>query len=133
MLWRTKSASEMSGDRIVSDTNPLIYLVDGNEEAGQHLDQRECWVSEITELEIFGKKNLRASDKKEIDLLLASCFIIDLQPGIKDIVKSLQQSTNLKLPDAIIAATALYLDLPLLTADRVFKQVAGLELMLLTF
>ena len=123
----------MSGVRIVSDTNPLIYLLDGDDLVARHLNQRECWISVITELEIFGKKNLSAAERKEVNLLPDSCFIVDLLPEIKGRVKNLQQSTSLKLPDAIIAATALYLNLPLLTADKSFKQVNGLELILLSF
>jgi len=99
----------MSGIRIVSDTNPLIYMLNGNEQAGKHLDGKECWISVVTELEMYGKKNLSKTDKNEIQLLLDSCFITDLLPGIKDIVKQLQQTASLKLPDLIIAATALYL------------------------
>jgi predicted nucleic acid-binding protein len=35
---------------------------------------------------------------------------------------------DIKLPDAVIAATALYLDLPLLSFDQGFKQVLNLKL-----
>lgn len=123
----------MSGTRLVADTNPLVYLLGGNEHVGKHLDGKECWISVITELELFGKKNLSAADKREIQILIDSCFVTDLLPSIKSITKNLQQSTYLKLPDAIIAATALYLDLPLLTADSGFKKVKDLELILINF
>jgi predicted nucleic acid-binding protein len=123
----------MSGVRIVSDTNPLIYLLNGNEQIANHLDGKECWISVISELELYGKKLLSATDKREIDSLLNSCFIIDLLPEVKKLVKGLQQSSTLKLPDAIIAATALYLNLPLLTADKTFRRVKELELVLITF
>ncbi len=121
----------MSGIRIVSDTNPLIYLLGGNERAAKHLDGKECWLSVITELELYGKKDLTKADKFQIQLLLDSCFITDLLPEIKEIVKNLQPSSSLKLPDLIIAATALYLGLPLLTADIGFKKVKGLDIILL--
>ncbi len=123
----------MSGIRIVSDTNPLIYLLGGDELAAKHLDGKECWLSVITELELYGKKDLTKADKYQIQLLLDSCFITDLLPGIKEIVKNLQPSSSLKLPDLIIAATALYLGLPLLTADIGFKKVKGLDIILLAF
>lgn len=99
----------MSGIRVVSDTNPLVYLLNGNAGVGNLLDGKECWVSVITELELFGKKNLTPIDKKEIQILPDSCYITDLLPGIKRITKSLQQSSSFKLPDAIIAATAIIL------------------------
>jgi len=121
----------MSGIRIVADTNPLVYLLNGNEQVGNHLDGKECWISVITELELFGKRNLTVQDKREVKSLLDSCFVADLLPGIKEITKDLQQSTTLKLPDTIIAATAIYLGLPLLTADKAFKKIKDLELILL--
>jgi len=41
------------------------------------------------------------------------------------------QKFVIKLPDAIIAATALYLDLPLLTADKEFSKIPDVKLILL--
>jgi len=79
----------MNGISILSDTNPLIYL------------------------------------------LLDNCFIAELTPQIKGLVKDLMQGFRVKLPDAIIAATALYLDLPLLTADAGFKKIPDIKLILL--
>jgi hypothetical protein len=38
---------------------------------------------------------------------------------------------KIKLPDAIIAATAMYLDLPLLTFDSDFARVPQLKLFIL--
>ncbi len=36
----------------------------------------------------------------------------------------------MKLPDCIVAASALYLDLPIITADKDFKKIKELNLML---
>jgi predicted nucleic acid-binding protein len=41
--------------------------------------------------------------------LLDDCFIAELTPHVKQLVKKLMQKYAIKLPDAIIAATALYL------------------------
>jgi len=43
------------------------------------------------------------------------------------------QQVSVKLPDAIVAATAIYLDLPLLTADMGFNKIPHLKLILLEF
>jgi len=43
------------------------------------------------------------------------------------------QEVSVKLPDAIVAATSIYLDLPLLTADVGFEKIHGLKLILLEF
>ncbi len=39
------------------------------------------------------------------------------------IILMVKQQYNLKLPDAIIAATSICYDLPLLTCDKEFKKV----------
>ena len=121
----------MNGISLLSDANPLIYLLDGNHEVAGYLDEKQVWLSVISELELFGKRGLRASEIDEINLLLDSCFIAELSPQIKAIVKKLMQKFTIKLPDAIIAATALYLDLPLLTADAHFQKIPDLNLILL--
>jgi predicted nucleic acid-binding protein len=62
--------------------------------------------------------------------LLDGCFIIDINQEIKQIYKGLKQQHNLKLPDAIIAATSIYLDMPFLTFDKGFKNIPELQLVL---
>ena len=59
-----------------------------------------------------------------------NCFVIDIEPEIKRIYREIKQKYTIKLPDAVIAATALYLDLPLLTFDMGFKPVLNLKLIL---
>jgi predicted nucleic acid-binding protein len=113
----------MNGISLLSDTNPLIYLLGGNIEVAEILDEKQVWLSAISELELFGKRSLSKSDIREINALLDNCFIAELSPQVKRIVKEIMQSVVVKLPDAIIAATALYLDLPLLTADIGFRKI----------
>ena len=63
-----------------------------------------------------------------IDSLIENCFVIGINQEIKYIYRKIKQTYAIKLPDAVIAATALYLDLPLLTFDRVFERVPNLKL-----
>ena len=121
----------MNGISIVTDTNPLIYLLNGSEKAAEYLNGKQIWISVISELELFGKKGLTKSEKQEIELLIESCFVAELSSGIKNITKELLQNVNIKLPDAIVAATALYLDMPLLTFDTDFIRVHDLKLFIL--
>ena len=54
-------------------------------------------------------------------------YLIDLQESLKTI--ELRQQFRIKLPDAIIAATALVYDLTLITRNAVdFKNIAGIKL-----
>jgi predicted nucleic acid-binding protein len=121
----------MSGISILSDTNPIIYLLDGNVEVAAFLDEKQVWISVITELELFGKKGLSKAEISEFDSLLSSCFIAELTPQIKQISKELMQKYSIRLPDAIIASTAMYLDIPLLSADLEFQKIPELKFILL--
>ena len=121
----------MNGISIVSDTNPLIYLLNGSQKAADYLDGKQIWISVISELELFGKKGLTEAEKQEIDYLTENCIIAELNTGIKTRTKEILQTVSIKIPDAIIAATAMYLDLPLLTFDSDFTRVPGLKLFIL--
>ncbi len=120
----------MNGVRILCDTNPLIYLLDGNRDVARFLDGKQIYVSVITELELFGKQNLSVQDNEIIETLLGVCFTIDINPEIKQIYREIRQKYTVKLPDAIIAATAIYLDLPLMTFDVGFKNIPNLKLIM---
>ena len=54
----------MNGIRILCDTNPLIYLLDGNRDIARFLDNKQIYLSVITELELFGKPNLSKNKTK---------------------------------------------------------------------
>ena len=120
----------MNGIRIVCDTNPIIYLLDGNKDIANLLDSKQIYLSVITELELFGKPSLSVHDNKIIEVLLDECFVIDINQEIKHIYREIKQKHIIKLPDAIIAATAIYLDIPLLTFDKGFKNIPHLKLMM---
>ena len=120
----------MNGIKIVCDTNPLIYLLDGNRNIAQFLNGRQIYLSVITELELLGKQNLSIQENEIIESLLDECFVIDINQEIKHIYREIKQQHNIKLPDAIIAATAIYLDMPLLTFDKEFKNIQNLKLLM---
>jgi len=40
---------------------------------------------------------------------------------------------KIKLPDAVVAATALYLDAPLITAGKQFAKIPNLKLLAVSF
>ena len=118
----------MNGISIFCDTNPLIYLLNGDRSIARFLDNKQIYISVITELELFGKPNLSIHDNKMIDSLIESCFVIDINQEIKDLYRTLKRNYNIKLPDAVIASTALYLDMPLFTHDQVFQRLPNLKL-----
>jgi len=55
----------------------------------------------------------------------------ELTADIRKIAIEIRQKVKVKTPDAIIAATSKYLQIPLVTSDKGFKNVPDLELILL--
>ena len=63
--------------------------------------------------------------------LLSDCIIFPFTDDIKNITINIRQSKKIKLPDAIIAATAIHYKLPLISADSGFKNISALTLITL--
>ena len=118
----------MNGINLMIDTNVAIYLLNGNTKLAQLLDEKNIFISFITELELLSKSGLTLAEKKIIKSFLNDCTIYDINTFIKDKVIDLKQSVKIKLPDAIIASTALWLNLPLVSADTDMKKIKSLNL-----
>lgn len=118
----------MSGKEILADTNILIYLLQGDNTLEEILLGKQLHISFISELELIGFHNASKDHEKKIESLLNDCFIIPLSHNIKSKYKTIRKSHKLKLADSVVAATALSLDMPLITADKQFKSIKALQL-----
>jgi predicted nucleic acid-binding protein len=118
----------MSGNRLFLDTNILLYLLQGDETLVEVLDKKQIYISFVTQLELLSFPGLSKKDTKVIDELLKECVIIDINSEIKNLTISYRKKYKLKLPDSIIAASSLYLDIPLISADADFKIIDELNL-----
>ena len=118
----------MSGTKLLLDTNILLYLLNGDETLADLLSGTRPYISFITELELLSFQKLKSSEKKKISNLIKHCTIIDVNAPIKELTINIRQKSNLKLPDALIAATSKYLQIPLLSADKDFDKVKDLDL-----
>jgi predicted nucleic acid-binding protein len=116
----------MSGFSFVADTNFLIDVHEGKEKVESFLDG-----SVISEIELLGWYKLNAAEKEKLQALLSDCFIYELTTEIRKIAIEIRQANKIKTPDAIIAATSKYLQIPLVTSDKGFKNIADLELILI--
>lgn len=120
----------MSGRNILADTNIVMYILNGNEAAAIFINDH-FYVSDITEIELLGKKDIGAAEYKLRKDFLDNCVVVDLTELIKKVTIKLKQKYTMKTVDAIIAASAIYLNLPLVTADKGFKKIKELDLQLL--
>jgi predicted nucleic acid-binding protein len=110
-------------DRLVADTSLLVNFFNGHQVSKQYLQNSEIWISGITEIEILSFPKLSAHDKRLIKDFLKSIYIVDLEQPVKEITIDLRSTYRFKLSDAVIAATAIYLNMPLFTFDSDFKRI----------
>lgn len=120
----------MNGNSFLIDTNVVLYLLNGDARVATLLKDAYVYVSFITEMELLGFKNITAKEHKLIKQFLTDCTIIDVNDSIKNNAIAIRKSSSMKMPDCIIAATAVFLNIPFITADRHFKQVKDLSLVL---
>jgi predicted nucleic acid-binding protein len=120
----------MNGSKYLADTNVLLYVIAGNIAVSDYIND-EFYISEITEIELLGNKGITDIQYKYRNKMIVNCTIVSLSEYIKRITIQLKQNYTLKIPDAIIAATAIYLNIPLLTTDKDFKKIKELDLILI--
>ena len=111
------------------DTNILLYLLEGDSTLTDVLDNKQFYISFITQMELLSFAGLTQKDLRIIMELLSECVIIDINSSIKEIAIQYRKDYKLKLPDCIVAATSRYLDIPLITADSDFKAVNDIDLL----
>jgi predicted nucleic acid-binding protein len=118
----------MNGNNLLVDTNIVIYLLSGDKTVADLLDKKRIYISFITEIELLTFQKLNATEKEVIKKFISDCIVIGMNDEIKANTISIIVDNKLKIPDAIIAATSLYLKTPIVTADEQFKKVSDLEI-----
>lgn len=116
--WNGRIKSGMSGRKVLLDSNILIYLSKGTLEIEAVFNAYdEFYISIITYMEVMGFK---FDDEKELAVvkaLLDNFHMININPEIAEIVIAIRQKKRIKLPDAIILASAIFLKCHLLTKN----------------
>jgi predicted nucleic acid-binding protein len=116
----------VSGNRYLLDTNILLYLI-GKKIPVDALPEGEFSVSFVTELEVLSYPSITPQEEHQLKRLLHDIPVIDITAEIKERTIDLRKKYNLRLPDAIIAATALHLDATLVTNDKGFSLVQEIQ------
>ena len=116
----------MSGNNMVLDTNIVLFLLESDDILEQYLQDKTFYLSLVNEMELLGYKDITEKEEVIIGFFLEECAIVEINKGIKDIAIKLRRKYSLKLPDAIVAATAIFLGIPLISADKHFNKVSEL-------
>ena len=126
----------MSGIEFLLDTNVVIGLLKGSapavalaRDAGLVLGS--AGVSQITRMELLGFPALAEQEEQAARAFLSRCQVLGISDDVEAYAIRLRRAGLLKLPDAIVAATALVNGARLLTLDqrvgRVVAQCSALE------
>lgn len=115
------------------DSSTLILFlndalsVEAVELLGKHLNDGVAMISVIVRAEVLGWKAHTASSLGAAMALLDICQMVPVSVRVADEAARIRRETGLKLPDALIAATALVYSVPLASANgRDFHRVPGL-------
>jgi len=121
--------------KYIWDTNIAIYYLQQQlpETAELFIDKSLKndlpFISAMTEIELLCWKNLTEQQTAIINKFIAGCTVIDLENSVKLQTVGIRKIHKIKLPDAIIAASALVYDLTLLTRNlKDFKDIENLKL-----
>jgi predicted nucleic acid-binding protein len=123
------------GIKYIWDTNIAIYYLQRQftPAAEKFIDESiqdalPC-ISAITEIELLCWKTASAKDLEALYDFVNNALVIELESAIKLKTADIRKQYKIKLPDAVIAATALVYDLTLITRNiSDFKNIQGLKI-----
>ena len=117
--------------KFVLDTNTIIYHLQGLTPWSiflSNLPAASLSVSIITRMELLAWDGLTLKGERQIRTFLDKVNIAPLDHSIENEAIALRRNTRLKLPDAIVAATAVILKAALVTNDRTLASLDWLDL-----
>jgi tRNA(fMet)-specific endonuclease VapC len=129
MQSKRSADSVMLGKRFLLDTNALIALLLGNRELIA-LSQSADWLgtSVINVLEFLAFDGLTEQDRSLFQQLVSRIKVVDVAHHDAELmvhISALRLQKTLKLPDAIVMASAALHDATLITNDLRLLNVAG--------
>ena len=122
----------MSGpSNILVDTNLIILAIGGNREVRDILENRNLFISVITEIDLLSIPFQNPADERLMRDFIANCFLIELDAEVRKQTVLIRKRNKIKLPDAVIAASSVTKRIVLFTADKGFDKIAGLNAVLI--
>jgi len=121
------------GTNFIIDTNIAIYLLNGslNENALRYIEpivNDSYYLSVISKIELLGFASPDVDKHSDTQNFINDGILIPLTDDIVEQTITLRQLYKIKMPDAIIAATAIVLDYTLLSRnDKDFIQISDLK------
>jgi hypothetical protein len=110
---------------ILLDTNVVLYFLGGR--LANPLPSGRYFVSVITEIELLSYPSLSPDEETQIRDFLTKITVVGIDNNIKELAITFRKQNRLRLPDAIIAATAQSLNAILFTNDVRLASLTGIN------
>ena len=119
----------MNGINFLLDTNFILGLLKATPEVLAIVEVRDllassCAYSAVTRMELLGYPNITPDEERLIADRLSKFTYLSISSEVENLAITLRRTRKLKLPDALIAATAIHHGLELLTLDEALLAVA---------
>jgi predicted nucleic acid-binding protein len=111
---------------LVLDTNAILYLL--NSRLAEPLPATSYFVSVITRIELLSFQQINPAEEQQARAFLSRATVVGLDQDVELAAIELRRRYGLKLPDAIIAATAVVLGMELATNDRRLANIPELTI-----
>lgn len=115
----------MNGIKYLLDTNALVAFFQGNPALSYLNNSIHIGISIITVIEFLSYKQITEKDKNLFQEFLKNTTVIDLRSGDIELLNSIiiiRKTFNIRLPDAIIAASSIANQAVLITNDTGFSK-----------
>ena len=116
----------MNGIDYIADTNAVIYLLGGKECMKPYL-AKKLGLSVISVMELLSFPGITSEEDQKIRKFVELCKVVALDDAVMEKTISVRRNYRTKLPDSIIASTAIICDVPLITADTGIFRISELK------
>ncbi len=129
MRSHSREAYAMNGKRYLLDTNAIIALLNGHQGLVTLLASADyVAISVISRLEFLSFSGITSAQRQLFDQFTARVDVVDLSMSnlsLLDMISDVRIHSSLKLPDAIVAASAKNSSATLVTADHRLANYAS--------
>jgi predicted nucleic acid-binding protein len=122
------------GTTCLLDTNTVIYFLDALlpvkalDFIEETLDKSGSYISVINKIELLGWQAPSVGALRQVETFVHSSIVLPLTDDVVNKSIEIRQNIKIKLPDAVVAATAIIHDCTLISRnDADFLKVPGLK------
>lgn len=120
----------MNGIKFLLDTNFVLGLLKATPEVVEKVSQMDilassCGYSSVTRMELLGYPNITSDEERLIADRLSKFTYLPITIEIENLAIALRRTRRVKLPDAIVASTAIHHGLELMTLDKALLSLVS--------